>query len=81
MPSFKTDSLILNNQDFTATGNALYLNGQTPLMPISGNAPALNSLNIPISINVYGSITNLMGTPIHFIDCAISGVTRKIPCY
>ena len=49
---------------------------------ISGAFPATSLLTVPISINIYGGISALMGVPEGFLSVQISGIEGyKIPYY
>lgn len=48
---------------------------------VSGAAPLTNILAIPLSINTFGGISNLLGDPNIWADIFISGSQYKIPLY
>ena len=48
---------------------------------VSGNLPQTTLLNVPVSINVFGNNSNLMGKPDGFLNIQISGITYKIGYY
>ncbi len=76
---FGADKIQLGTQVVSVTGNTLYVDGNHANLSTSGVAPNLNLLTIPISINVYGAVSALMGLPSGFIQSNLSGTTIKIP--
>lgn len=77
----QVEILNLSGQNVTAIDNILYINGVNILSILSGANPSTSLLSVPISINVYGSQTALLGGPIGFIDVPVSGINRKIAFY
>ena len=80
--TFSADSIKINNQNITVTGNSIYLNdvwiGQ---IHVSGSAPSASLLTVPISINTYGGLSRLLGQPDLWIPMQISGITYKVGAY
>ena len=73
--------LSLSGNNITAIGNHLYINGVNAIAGISGSSPSTSLLTIPVSINTFGGLTNLMGMPDGWISIPISGITYKMPFY
>ncbi len=73
------DQILLGSQTISVTGNTLYVNGNHANLSTSGIAPITNLLTVPISINLFGSTANLMGTPSGWLSANLSGQAIKIP--
>ena len=48
---------------------------------VSGAAPTTSLLTVPVSIQTFGGLGNLMGLPNGWISVLISGMDYKIPYY
>lgn len=57
--------------------------GQTGLFisVITGASPTINLLSVPISVNVYGGTSKLLGNPSGFLAANLSGQSIRIPYY
>ena len=75
------DILSLSGQDITVTGSSLYVAGVNAIAGISGAAPSVTSLTIPISIDTFGGTNNMMGRPAGWLFVPISGINYRIPFY
>ena len=65
-----------NNTGIILSGGYISLYGNT-----SGISPMSSLLSLPVSEQVYGDTSYLLGAPIGWIDIYISGILRKLPYY
>lgn len=77
----QVEILNLSGQNLTTIGNTLYVNNVNAIAAISGSSPSVSSLSLPVSINTFGGLDNLMGRPAGWLQIPISGINYKIPFY
>jgi len=64
------------------TGNLVSNTTGIPLGILNiGNAPTTSLLTVPLSINTYGGLSNLLGTPTGWLTIQVSGSSYKVPLY